>query len=78
MAIILYEYAGGDRPEENKLSTVDPPNVELHPNAPLHLRVFSWGFVKNQPSGDAPAGLRARIASWERLLRPNTDERIEK
>ena len=78
MAIILYEFAGGDRPEENKLSTVDPPNVELHPNAPLHLRVFSWGFARNLNAGDAPVSLRARIASWERLLRSNTDERNEK
>lgn len=78
MAIILYEYAGGDRPEENKLSTLDPPNVEMHRNEPLHLRVFTWGFAKNLRAGDAPVGLRARIASWERWLRPGIDERIEK
>jgi len=77
MAIILYEYAGGDRPEENKLSTLDPPNVEMHRDEPLHLRVSSWGYARNLPAGDAPVGLRARIASWKRWLHPGIDERIK-
>lgn len=70
MAIILYEYAGGDRPEEKKLSTVDPPNEERHNNETLHSRVFSWKFGLGLRKG-------AGIMNWGRMLRPTIEERIE-